>query len=306
MKRHWLMLFIALTLVRCGQPDMPSAPAISETPLNVVALEYRLIDFLTDGRGFSAVDHCDYEYDPVFQAEGFEERGRLRIAEFARDNSEGLALIQKTVGLLSDPATLNTTDTLALYHEIRTLGESVYLHDYANARHHFMTRIKNATGSPIRVEGTISDYGAIEVLSQEPEYFTCPACLATGTRIDTPGGPVAVQDLRVGDVVWTRRSDGTRVAAPLLRVSRTAVPAEHLVVRVELDDGRSVTASLRHPTIDGRTFADLSASDSLDGGVISRLDLLPYSADYTYDLLPAGETGWYWADGVLIGSTLAP
>ena len=117
---------------------------------------------------------------------------------------------------------------------------------------------------------------------------------------------MAVQDLRVGDVVWTSRPDGRRVAAPLLRVGRTAVPAEHLVLKVGLDDGRSVTASLRHPTADGRTFTDLAAGDSLDGGVISALDLLPYSAAYTYDLLPAGETGWYWADGVLIGSTLAP
>jgi hypothetical protein len=300
-----IMLVLIIALASCGQPDLPSAPAVSPTPLNKVALQYRLLDFLTDGRGMAAVDWCDYEYNPTSLGEGMDERGRLRIAEFARDNPAGLELIQKTVGLPGDPAALNATDTVAVYDEIRSI-ETMYLYDYADERYHYKAFIKNAQDRTIRVEGTISDYGAIDIARQYPGTPICYACLAMGTRIDTPGGPVAVQDLRVGDVIWTRRRDGTRVAAPLLRVSRTAVPAGHLVVKVGLDDGRSVTASLRHPTSDGRTFADLAAGDSLDGGVISHRDLLPYSADYTYDLLPAGATGWYWADGVLIGSTLAP
>jgi hypothetical protein len=29
-----------------------------------------------------------------------------------------------------------------------------------------------------------------------------------------------------------------------------------------------------------------------------------YAADQTYDLLPAGDTGLYWANGVLLGSSL--
>ena len=300
-----MMLVLIIALASCGQSDMPSAPAISGTPLNKVALQYRLLDFLTDGRGMAAVDWCDYEYNPTSLGAGMDERGRMRIAEFARDNPAGLELIQKTVGFPGDPTALNATDTVALYDEIRSI-ETMYLYDYADGRYHYKAFIKNAQDRTIRVEGTISDYGAIDIAGQYPGTPICYACLAAGTRIDTPGGLVAVQDLRVGDVVWTSRSDGTRVAAPLLRVGRTAVPAEHLVLKVRLADGRSVTASLRHPTADGRTFADLAAGDSLDGGVISGLDLLPYSADYTYDLLPAGETGWYWADGVLIGSTLAP
>jgi len=30
-----------------------------------------------------------------------------------------------------------------------------------------------------------------------------------------------------------------------------------------------------------------------------------YSGDRTYDLLPAGPTGFYWAGGILLSSTLS-
>src|SRR3989442_783087 len=31
-----------------------------------------------------------------------------------------------------------------------------------------------------------------------------------------------------------------------------------------------------------------------------------HAQPYTYDLLPSGDTGFYWANGILVGSTLAP
>lgn len=33
-------------------------------------------------------------------------------------------------------------------------------------------------------------------------------------------------------------------------------------------------------------------------------ELVSYSNGYTYDVLPSGDTGLYWANGILIGSTL--
>jgi hypothetical protein len=62
-------------------------------------------------------------------------------------------------------------------------------------------------------------------------------------------------------------------------------------------------ASPGHPTSDGRHVGDLKAGDKLDGSRIVRIELLPYVGD-TWDLLPAGSTGVYWADGVLLESTL--
>jgi hypothetical protein len=34
--------------------------------------------------------------------------------------------------------------------------------------------------------------------------------------------------------------------------------------------------------------------------------LIPYTNGSTYDLLPSGPTGTYFADGILLRSTLAP
>src|SRR5207247_10221052 len=93
--------------------------------------------------------------------------------------------------------------------------------------------------------------------------LNCRICLAFGTRIATPSGEVAVEDLRVGDIVWTL-TDGARVAAPLVAVGSTPVPSTHEVVRIALGDGRVVIVSAGHPTAEGRGGADLGGGDSLD------------------------------------------
>jgi hypothetical protein len=49
----------------------------------------------------------------------------------------------------------------------------------------------------------------------------------------------------------------------------------------------------------------LHVGDLLDGGRVVQIERLPYDQPATYDILPAGGTGWYWANGILVGSTLA-
>lgn len=130
-------------------------------------------------------------------------------------------------------------------------------------------------------------------------------CLSAGTQIDTPNGPIAVQDLQVGDLVWSASTSGVRFVATVLKVQRTPVPADHLMVRVLLADGRELYASVGHPTADGRTLGDLRPGDLLDGSTVVSVTRGPYNQPATYDLLPSGGTGFYWANGILIGSTLA-
>ena len=113
-----------------------------------------------------------------------------------------------------------------------------------------------------------------------------------------------VEDLREGTIVWTVNAQGDRVAAPVLQTARTRAPPGHAVIRVRLSDGRTVAASPGHPTADGRMLGLLRAGDLLDGAVVSNAEVVPYGGEYVYDLLPAGATGRYWADGVLLGSTL--
>ncbi len=147
-------------------------------------------------------------------------------------------------------------------------------------------------------------------IGQEPKIEgACPECLSGNTLIDTPNGQVPVKDLRVGMRVWTALSDvlasGTRQTATVLKTSRTKVPADHKMVRLVLADGRELLASPGHPTADGRPIGTLSSGDLIDGTRVISADLVPYDEDYTYDILPSEGTGTYWANGILIGSTLA-
>ena len=75
-------------------------------------------------------------------------------------------------------------------------------------------------------------------------------------------------------------------------------------IRIELSDGRSVTASPGHPTAEGKAIADYQVGDELDGARIIVVDYITYENGMTYDILPAGTTGFYWANGILLGSTL--
>src|SRR5487761_142052 len=115
-----------------------------------------------------------------------------------------------------------------------------------------------------------------------------------------------VVDIRPGTLVWTATLEGKRVAAAVLEVGSTPVPAGHLMVHLVLADGRDLLASPGHRTADGRALGTLAAGDSLEGSTIKVWELVPYSGDRTYDLLPAGATGTYWANGVLLSSTLSP
>jgi len=132
----------------------------------------------------------------------------------------------------------------------------------------------------------------------------CPICLAASILISTPDGAVRVTDVKPGTVVWTAAADGTRVAVPVLEVGSMEAPAGHRVVHVVLADGRDLLASPRHPTADGGLLGSLAAGDMLDGSRIVLWELVSYAGERTYDLLPAGPTGTYWANGVPLASTL--
>ena len=131
----------------------------------------------------------------------------------------------------------------------------------------------------------------------------CPICASPDTPIATPQGERPIASLRVGDLVYSVEHEQT-VVVPLLKVEHTPV-TRHQVVRVVLENGRVLEISPGHPTADGRTFADLRAESRLDAlhSVLSA-ELVPYTHEATFDILPASSTGTYYAAGTLIGSTL--
>lgn len=134
--------------------------------------------------------------------------------------------------------------------------------------------------------------------------YGCPICLAANTLIDTPSGPVPVKDLQVGMPVWTADTSGHRVAGIVTKTSKVPVPPTHQMVHVVLDDGREMFASPGHPTIDGRTIGDIAVNDRYGGARVVLSERVAYGDAATYDILPSGETGFYWANGILVGSTL--
>lgn len=133
----------------------------------------------------------------------------------------------------------------------------------------------------------------------------CPICLSSSTKISTPKGEIGVEELKVGMSVWTVDSNGQKVAKPILKVSASLVPNDHKVVHIKLKDGRELWVSRGHPTVvDGINVEELQIGDLYDGSTVNSGVLEQYQEDKTYDILPEGETGYYWANGILMSSTL--
>jgi len=177
-----------------------------------------------------------------------------------------------------------------------TQSDSEYSFDY---------RVQLSTNTHQMVAGSIRSDGSITVTSRTATHPpVCPICLAGSTLIATPGGAVLVTDVRVGTLVWTQDAYGTRIAVPVTEIGGAEVPPNHHMAHLILADGRELLVSPGHRTADGRQAGDLKIGDQLDGSKIITWELVPYADGRTYDLLPAGATGFYWANGILMSSTL--
>lgn len=151
----------------------------------------------------------------------------------------------------------------------------------------------------VKIEGDIATF-----IKKADFNRPCPICLAENTLIATPFGAVSVEHLQKGMSVWTVNGFGERVSAVVVETVKTIAPDTHRVIHLTLDDGRDIFVSPGHPTADGRIIGNLSVGDFLDGGRIITAESVFYQKGYTYDILPSGETGFYWANGILLDSTL--
>jgi hypothetical protein len=128
-------------------------------------------------------------------------------------------------------------------------------------------------------------------------------CASPDTSIATPVGPRSIASLREGELVYSV-DRGRIVAVPVLRTRRMAVTSHHVVVRASLANGSVLEISAPHPTADGRRFGELRAGDQLGGLGVVEIEIVPYGHAFTYDILPASDSGAYFAEGALVGSTL--
>ena len=273
---------------------MACGTTVPGTALNQYQLEFRIFDEL------GPPAFCDPDFYPVARLGGEQASALANYAQI-RDNGELYSAIVAHEHLPAQPAELDDAQKLTLYRAYKKLRALVlgpaaagYTFDYT------------VDGSFMHVQGTVQTVGTISVTSKtQGSRPNCPICLSAATLISTPAGDVVVTAIRIGTLVWTQAADGGRVAALVIEVGSTQVPAGHLMVHLTLADGRQLWASPGHRTADGRPLGSLGVGNVVDGSRVSGWELVPYPGDHTYDLLPAGPTGFYWANGVLLSSTLS-
>ena len=300
-----IILLSALAGLVCGCAGTASAspsPATSPIPLTEPAAKEALL------ARFGLLVYCDPDFYPVARAD--ESSAASEHLAAMRADTVVWAAIADRQGF--DPsAVLSSDELLAAYRDWKMLGAlALTASDHGwTFDASFGGTGADATTSPdiSHVVGTIRTDRSVHIDRQEPGGSPpCPICLALGTKIATPAGEVAVEALRVGDPVWTLDRSGRRIPAVIAQVGSTAVPPRHEVVRLVLADGRSVLASPGHPLPDGRPVADLRTGDTYGGSSVTSVERFPYDGGRTFDLLPSGGTGVYWANGIELGSTLVP
>lgn len=286
----------AALLVACGAVTTTGPTPTPRVPLTVAELKYHLVDAV--GRPW----FCDPDEYPVARGD----EGSLaaqRLPEIRADAETFEAIVAHL--RLAPSAAFTADQQLVVYREWKMLN-ALRLQPAA-ASYAFQIRVAQSKAGASLVEGTVDRFGDVSVQKRTPSGPPiCPICLAAGTRIATPEGEILVEELRPGAAVWTLDADGRRAAVAVREIASVPVPPEHEVADLALDDGRALFASPGHPTADGRRVGALVPGDVLDGARVVRATRVRYAGGATYDLLPSGPTRAYWANGVLLGSTLRP
>jgi hypothetical protein len=245
---------------------------------------------------------CDPDFYPIAR-EGAEQANAVSQYPQIRSDAATYAAIVAHEHLPSGD--LTDAQKLVVYRAWKLLRAVDLKATAAGDVYTFQYRVISGTQYQM-VEGTARVDGVVTITSRTSSGPpNCPICLAASTMIATPHGEVRVTDVRVGMVVWTEAADGSRVAAPVVEVGSMQAPAGHRMVHLVIADGRELLVSPGHRTADGRRAGTLRMGDALNGSTITLWELVPYTDGRTYDLLPAGATGRYWANGILLSSTLA-
>ena len=279
----------------------PTSVPPADTPISTLPgglapaeLKYRILDQFPD------FFYCDKDFYPIAR----EDEGvlaRERFPEIQANRAEFDAILAHNQ--LSGQSKFTDDQKLLIYRAYKKLV-ALPLTQTDAAGYQFQIQVAKTEGQGEIITGLIDGQGNITVQERKPSIATCPICLAAGTWIDTPAGSVPIEAIHVGEMVWTRNSAGERVAGPVVAISKTVVPLNFRIAHLVLQDGRELWASPGHPTSDGRRVGQLREQEMLDGASIQLVERVLYTRVATYDLLPSGSTGFYWANGILIASTL--
>jgi hypothetical protein len=290
-----LKLAVVIALIACACGSVGPAGGGGGSPLTVNPLKFKVMDAV------GVPIFCDPDFYPIARAGGEEANADTYYAQI-RSDPELYAAIVAHEHLPSGQ--LGETQKLTLYRAFKRLRALVLTKN--GDSYTFEIRVKGQGSAPVDlVAGSVRMDGVVTVTSRKPSAMPpCPICLASATLISTPGGDIRVMDVTPGMLVWSAGANGERVAEPVLEVGSMVVPTGHVMVHLRLADGRELLVSPGHRTADGRPLGSLGVGDVLDGSMVTVWELVQYRGARTYDLLPAGPTGEYWANGILLSSTL--
>jgi len=270
--------------------EQPSEPIVT---YSIPELKYILLG------NFDNVFYVDSDYYPIAR-EGQEEQNALeQYTEIKANDAEFTAIINHLE--LPSKDEYSVEEKLLIYREHKILNRAVQLTINGDI-YNFSLRVEEGQGE--LVKGTITHSGKIKILKREESFNTYPICLAKGTHIETSVGPVSVEKVHKGMLIWTVNDSENHVLVPVIKTSNTLVPFSFRVVKVELSDARTITASPNHPTADNKALGNYEVGDTLDGALIISIEYIPYTENATFDILPAGSTGLYWVNSILLKSTL--
>jgi hypothetical protein len=286
---------LAFLAVACGAAG--SSGAVVGSPLTVDQLKFKVMDTV------GVPVFCDPDFYPIARLGGEQASADTYYPQI-RANTELYSAIVAHENLPSGD--LDEAQKLTVYRAFKRLRALVLTKTGDSYTFEIRVQTKSSNKAVELVDGSVRVDGVVTISSRTPSGMPpCPICLAAATMIATPNGDVRVTDVKPGMLVWTATSDGSRIAAPVIEIGSMEVPSGHLMVHVRLADGRELLASPGHRTADGRPLGSLAAGDEVDGSIVTAWELLPYAAERTYDLLPAGATGRYWANRILLSSTLS-
>lgn len=245
---------------------------------------------------------CDSDFWPVVTIGGEMDNALTTFPDLKKNPEEYQAILQRA-SLTGHVTSFTSEQKLLVYREHKKLNQGIHFQPAATTEADIYSFSLQVGGT--WMEGRVYRNGYIMVTRREPQMAPCSVCLAGDSLIDTPAGPLKVRDMRVGMPIWTASRAGVTLPATVVQITMRPVPKEHEMVHLMLAGGRELYVSPGHPLTNGLPVGTLVVGDIVDGSEVKGVSRTTYTEGYTYDILPSGETSWYRANGILIGSTLA-
>jgi len=121
-------------------------------------------------------------------------------------------------------------------------------------------------------------------------------CLHPETKIDTPNGTSFLENLEPGDEVYSQDEHGNRITARVEVTLCRQVKPNHSLLKVDAPRG-TLFASGLHPVADGSPIEHIYL-------LSPRFRATELGIHYTCDIAVTGPTNTYWAEGLLLKSSV--